>query len=72
MNAMLFLDSLLTVLLSLALLGAGGLTLWLLPWTDADRDGTVRGMVSVARGVSRLRLLELAGRSRSSRVASSR
>lgn len=65
MNATLFLDSLLTVLLSLALVGAGGLTLWLLPWTDADRDGTVRGLSSVARNVSRASLGEVAGRPRS-------
>ena len=65
MNATLFFDSLLTVLLSLALVGAGGLTLWLLPWTDADRAGTVRGLSAVARGVAPSGLGEVAGRSRS-------
>ncbi|MES2644674.1 MAG: hypothetical protein V4850_34620 [Myxococcota bacterium] len=81
MNATLFFDSLLTVLLSLALIGAGGLTLWLLPWTDADRAGTVRGLSSVVRNAAQVPLRasarasfgEVAGRPRSPfRVASSR
>ncbi|MDP2317369.1 MAG: hypothetical protein Q8P41_31080 [Pseudomonadota bacterium] len=60
MNATLLFDSVLTVLFSLALVGAGGLTLWLLPWSDADRDGTVRAFGTVARHLG-----EVAGRPRS-------
>ncbi len=68
MNATLFFDSVLTVLLSLALVGVGGLTLWLLPWSDAERAGTVRGFGVAARHVG-----EVAGRPRSSfRVAPTR
>ena len=49
MNAALILDSVLTVVLSVALVGVGGLALWLLPWSDADRAGTARALGSVAR-----------------------
>lgn len=51
MNAPLLLDLLLTVLLSAALVAGGVFTLWLLPWTDADREGTVRAFRSVGRRV---------------------
>ncbi|MDP2306280.1 MAG: hypothetical protein Q8P18_09665 [Pseudomonadota bacterium] len=64
MNATLFFDSLLTALLSVALIGGGGLTLWLLPWSDADRAGTVRGLSSVGRFAMKLGGGEVVGRAR--------
>ena len=52
MNASLFFDLMLTVLLSTALVAGGAVTLWLLPWTDADRAGTERALRGAARRVA--------------------
>jgi hypothetical protein len=49
MNPTLLVDSMLTFLLCAGLLAGGAVALWLLPWTDADRDGTVRAIASTAR-----------------------
>ena len=49
MNPSLVLDLVLTVSLSAALGGGGAVALWLLPWTDAEREGTLRGAATVAR-----------------------
>ncbi len=51
MQSALFFDMVLTVFLSLALVGAAFATLLLLPWSDADRAGTLRAAGSVARWV---------------------
>jgi hypothetical protein len=59
MNAPLFLDSLFTVLVSMGLVGVGALTLWLLPWSDAERAGTARAVSAVAR-----QAVDTAGRTR--------
>lgn len=42
-------DLLLTVALSVSLVGMGVAALWLLPWSDADRAGTARALASVVR-----------------------
>lgn len=49
MNTPLFLDSIFTVLVSIGLVGVGAVTLWLLPWSDAEREGTARAVNAVAR-----------------------
>lgn len=49
MNATLFLDSVFTVLVSMGLVGVAALTLWLLPWSDGEREGTARAATAVAR-----------------------
>ncbi len=51
MQSALFLDMVFTVSLSLGLVGAAFATLLLLPWSDADRAGTLRAAGSVARWV---------------------
>jgi len=48
MNPSLILDLMLTVLLSLTLVLGGAVTLFLLPWTDAEREGTVRAFTTLA------------------------
>lgn len=52
MNATLFLDLMLTVLLCAALVAGGAVTLLLLPWTDAEREGTERAIRGAARRVA--------------------
>lgn len=52
MNAALLVDLVLTATLSAALVAGGGVTLWLLPWSDADRDGTVRALANTVRRVA--------------------
>ncbi len=49
MNAALIVDLMLTVTLSAALVAGGAVTLWLLPWTDEDRAGTLRAFAHLAR-----------------------
>jgi hypothetical protein len=61
MDIVLPVDLLLTVLFSVVSVGAGAATLWLLPWSDADRAGTSRALGQVARWAG-----EVAGRPRGS------
>jgi hypothetical protein len=54
MNAAITLDLFLTVALCTALVTGGLVSLWLLPWTDAERAVTVRAFGEAARRTAAL------------------